>query len=149
MTIKNALILAPMLGIAGLVGGCSQTVDGITAADLEGWLAAYGAAWENKDAAAVAEIFTAAATYQETPYAEPFRGRDEISDYWSTVTADQDDINFDFAAIAVSGSTGIAQWSAQFRSVSGDVPVELNGVFVLEFAQSGEVSALREWWHVR
>ena len=51
--------------------------------------------------------------------------------------------------IAVSGSTGVAEWSARFRSIAGDVPVELNGVFMLEFADSGQVSSLREWWHVR
>jgi hypothetical protein len=42
---------------------------------------------------------------------------------------------------------GIAQWSARFRSISGDVPVELNGVFVLEFADRERVRSLREWWH--
>ncbi len=146
---RNALILAPILALAGLVGACAQPEGGITTADLEAWLSAYGAAWESKDAEAVAAIFTETALYQETPYAEPFRGRAEISDYWTTVTGDQDDIDFGFAAIAVSGSIGVAEWSARFRSVSGDVPVELNGVFVLEFAESGEVSSLREWWHVR
>jgi len=146
---RSALVLAPILGLAGLAGACSQPEDSIAAAELEGWLAAYGAAWENKDAAAVAEIFTDDALYQETPYADPFRGREEISDYWSMVTADQDGIDFDSTLISASGNTGVAEWSARFRSISGDVPVELNGVFVLEFADSGEVSSLREWWHVR
>jgi ketosteroid isomerase-like protein len=149
MTNRNALILVPLMALAGLAGACSQPDDGITTEDLEGWLSAYGAAWESKDAAAVATIFTETALYQETPYADPFQGRAEISDYWTTVTADQDEIDFDFAAIAASGSTGVAEWSARFRSISGGVPVELDGVFVLEFADSGEVSSLREWWHVR
>ena len=77
------------------------------------------------------------------------RGRTAIAGYWATVTADQADIEFDFAVLAVTGRTGIAEWSARFRSVSGDVPVELNGVFVLDFAPDGRVESLREWWHAR
>ena len=132
--------------------------------DLTRWLEAYGAAWEGRDAGAAAALFTDDAQYQETPYAEPFVGRGGVSDYWSRVTAGQRDVSFQFEPIAVSGSTGIAQWSAKFRSVSGDansgdansdgansdgVKVELNGVFVLEFADQAHVRSLREWWHVR
>jgi hypothetical protein len=80
---------------------------------------------------------------------EPMRGRTAIAGYWATVTADQSDIEFDFTILAVTERTGIAQWSARFRSISGNVPVELNGVFVLEFAPDGLVESLREWWHVR
>ena len=116
---------------------------------LTRWLEAYGRAWETRDADLVATLFTGDASYQETPYAEPFRGRDGVHAYWSRVTADQRDIAFSFEIIATAGMTGIAQWSSKFRSVSGDSRVELNGVFVLEFASAGEVRSLREWWHVR
>lgn len=121
----------------------------IDKSELTRWLESYGAAWENKNADAAASLFTADASYQETPYAEPFKGRDAIHDYWSTVTADQSDIDFGFEVIAVSDMTGIAQWSARFHSISGNAPVELNGVFVLGFADSNQVRSLREWWHVR
>ena len=139
------------LGVICLIGlsACAPSAGSLSEQDLASWLEAYGAAWEAKDAEAVTAIFTGDALYQETPYAEPFAGRDGIGDYWSSVTADQGDITFDFEVIAVSGDTGIASWSSRFRSISGDVPVELNGVFVLEFADSGHVSSLREWWHVR
>jgi hypothetical protein len=65
------------------------------------------------------------------------------------VTADQQDIDFSFETVAVNGDTGIALWSSRFRTISADVPVELNGVFILEFADAGHVSSLREWWHAR
>ena len=99
--------------------------------------------------AAAAELFTLDALYRETPHAEPLRGRTAIAGYWATVTADQADIEFDFAILAVTGRTGIAEWSARFRSVSGNVPVELNGIFVLDFAPDGDVESLREWWHAQ
>jgi len=149
MTKGNALRFWSSLLLAAAIPACSQRTENLSMQDLDRWLQAYGSAWESKDAAAVAMIFTERAFYQETPFAEPFRGREEISDYWSSVTADQDAIEFEFSAIATSGNKGIAQWSARFRSISGEVPVELDGVFVLEFADSDHVSGLREWWHVR
>lgn len=149
MTNSQARLSVPLLTIAVLLAACSSSTQSIGDEDLAGWLEAYGAAWEAKDPALVAAIFTEDATYQETPYAEPFRGREEISEYWSSVTADQADVDFGFEALSISGNTGIAQWSARFRSISGDVPVELNGVFVLEFEDRNTVSSLREWWHVR
>jgi ketosteroid isomerase-like protein len=116
---------------------------------LDRWLQSYGDAWEGRDATAAAELFTLDALYQETPHAEPLRGRTAIAGYWATVTGDQANVEFDYAILAVSGRTGVAEWSADFRSVSGDVPVELDGVFVLDFAADGLVESLREWWHVR
>jgi ketosteroid isomerase-like protein len=121
----------------------------ITNDNLLRWLDAYGAAWTNKDASAVASLFTEDALYQETPYADPFPGRAGISEYWSRVTADQDDIDFSFEALGVRGTRGFAQWSARFRLVSQNTQVELNGVFVLDFADADHVSSLREWWHAR
>ena len=117
--------------------------------DLSRWLEAYGAAWVNKDPAAAAALFTEDASYQETPYAEPFKGRAGIAEYWATVTKDQVDIDFTYQVLATSGNTGFAQWSARFRLASENARVELNGIFVLEFADTTHVSSLREWWHVR
>ena len=129
--------------------GCGDGEPPLERETLDNWLQAYGAAWEGRDAAAAAELFTLDALYQETPHAEPLRGRTAIAGYWATVTADQAEIEFDYAVLAVTSRTGIAEWSARFRSVSGNVPVELNGVFVLDFAADGRVESLREWWHAR
>ena len=132
-----------------LLGGCGGGEPPIEREELDSWLQSYGAAWEGRDGTAAAELFTPDALYRETPHAEPLQGRTAIAGYWATVTADQADIEFDFAILAVTDRTGIAEWSARFRSISGDVPVELNGVFVLEFAPDGRVRSLREWWHAR
>ena len=117
--------------------------------DLGRWLEAYGSAWETKNPRAATPLFTEDAGYQKTPYDEPFRGRAEIADYWASVTADQKGIDFSFETIAVKDNTGVALWSARFRTISTDAPVELNGVFILEFADADHVSSLREWWHAR
>jgi len=128
---------------------CMPPPGGLDEASLADWLEGYEAAWEDKDAAQAAALFTEAALYQQTPYEEPFRGQTAIGDYWAGVTADQSDIDFQYEILAVEDEVGIAQWSATFRSISGDVPVELNGIFVLEFDDEMRCTSLREWWHAR
>ena len=120
-----------------------------TRAGFEAWLARYGAAWETRDADAAAALFTADATYHEMPFDAPISGLDGIRDYWARVTADQREIHFNARPIVVSGNTGVAEWTANFRLESSGATIELNGVFVLEFDATGRCTSLREWWHVR
>jgi len=137
------------IGVAAMTSACSQNDPALDAADVERWLAAYGTAWESKNADAAAELFAENASYHETPYADPFRGREGISEYWARVTADQTDIDFQAEVVGVVDDIGIARWSAIFTSISSGARVELNGVFLLEFDQSKLCAVLREWWHAR
>ena len=122
----------------------------LSTAKLEAWLSGYRAAWEKRDAGRAAELFTENARYQEMPFDAPKSGRAGIREYWSGVTADQRDVEFQSQTIAVNGNTGVAHWSAKFKQASTGMTVELDGVFVLEFdPKSGLCSTLREWWHVR
>jgi len=121
----------------------------LTSSALESWLKNYEQAWELRDADRAAALFTENARYHEMPFDPPKLGRKGIHDYWTTVTADQRDVDFKFGIVAVNGQTGIARWSANLKSASSGVRVELDGVFVLTFEVSGLCSELREWWHVR
>ena len=121
----------------------------LTTASFERWLAGYEQAWESRDATRAAELFTPDARYHETPFDEPKIGQAGIHQYWSSVTADQRDIDFEPQIVAVSGQTGVAHWSATFVSASTGARLELDGVFVLTFAEDGRCSELREWWHLR
>jgi len=117
--------------------------------DLRNWLSAYGTAWETRNPEAASELFSEDALYFETPYAEPFSGREGVKGYWTKVTGDQREIDFDSEALGFTGTTGVARWSARFKLASNDAAVELNGVFLLEFDENGSCSRLREWWHAR
>jgi len=121
----------------------------LTTAALEKWLAGYERAWESRDAAGAAELFTPTAAYHEMPFEAPKVGQAGIREYWSAVTADQRDIDFKSQVVAVNGQTGVAHWSATFTTASTGAHVELDGVFVLAFDASGRCSDLREWWHLR
>jgi ketosteroid isomerase-like protein len=125
------------------------TAERLTSASFERWLAGYEQAWESRDAARAAELFTPDARYQETPFDEPKKGQAGVHQYWSSVTADQRNIDFESQIIGVNGQTGIAHWSATCTSASTGVPLELDGIFVLTFAEDGRCSELREWWHLR
>jgi ketosteroid isomerase-like protein len=121
----------------------------LTTAALEKWLAGYELAWESRDAARAAELFTPNASYHEMPFEAPKAAQAGIREYWSSVTADQRDIDFKSQIVAVNGQTGVAHWSATFTAASTGARVELDGVFVLTFDASGRCSELREWWHLR
>lgn len=134
--------------LAALPGVARAQTGPLDAARVQQWLAGYEAAWESTDADAAAELFTTDARYYETPYAEPFVGRAGIAEYWSDVTADQREIDFEAEVVAVDGNIGVAHWSVRFL-VAEDATIELDGVFVLEFDADGLCSELREWWHMR
>jgi hypothetical protein len=121
----------------------------LTPSVLESWLARYKQAWEQRDPEQAAALFTENAPYRETPFDAPKAGRAGIRDYWATVTADQRNVDFKSAVVAVNGQTGVARWSASLTSAASGARVELDGVFVLTFDGNGLCSELREWWHVR
>jgi hypothetical protein len=143
-------ILRPLFGVACLVGlSFAAHARALDQASLEAWLKKYGTAWETRDAAAAGPLFTAEAIYHEMPFDPVKQGRAAIQDYWKTVTADQRDIKFESKVIAVNGNAGVAHWKATFKLQSTGATISLDGVFVLEFAESGECRSLREWWHVK
>ena len=115
---------------------------------LEGWLARYGRAWEDRHPEAAAALFEETAEYYETPFESPFRGRDEIRRYWRGATNSQRDISFSHEILSVAASTGVARWSAEFSRIRTGQRVRLDGVFVLTFSKAGLCSVLREWWHL-
>jgi uncharacterized protein (TIGR02246 family) len=121
----------------------------LTPAALEAWLGLYEQAWEQREPERAAALFTDNASYHEMPFDAPKAGRRGIREYWTTVTADQRNVDFKSQVIAVNGPTGVARWSASLTSAASGARIELDGVFVLTFDESGLCSELREWWHVR
>jgi ketosteroid isomerase-like protein len=150
-TIGSAIRLGGGLAAAALLAlsAGQASAQPLTTAALEKWLAGYERAWESRDAARAAELFTPTASYHEMPFDAPKTGQAGIREYWSSVTADQRDVDFKSQVISVTGRTGVAHWSATFTAASTGARVELDGVFVLTFDANGRCSELREWWHLR
>ena len=112
---------------------------------LEGWLAAYGVAWEQGDPDAVVKLFTEDASYQVTPFREPMRGRPAIHEYWSQVPKNQGDISF--GSTVLCEGPAVAHWWARYNATRTDNWTRLDGIFWLEFDEAGLCTSLREWWH--
>jgi ketosteroid isomerase-like protein len=111
------------------------------------WLRAYQSAWEGRDAAAAARLFTDDARYHWTPLVPPQTGPAEIAAAWEAAVSQQSDIRFTFEVFAVSGNTGFATWRADFRRLPDQIKVRIEGVLSSEFASAGQCRVFREWWH--
>ncbi len=113
------------------------------------WLDAYKRAWETRDQEAAANLFTANATYHETPFDEPARGREGILDCWSVVTRTQEAIEFSYEVIATTEAGGIAHWRSEFTSLPSRSAIALDGIFLVKLDADGKCTEFREWWHKR
>jgi hypothetical protein len=119
----------------------------MTIDDFERWLRAYGQAWEGRDPAAAALLFTADAEYYWTPLDPPQRGPAGIAAAWQAAISQQRDIKFQFEILAVTGATGIARWRADFTRLPAQSKVVIEGILTAEIADATHCRVFREWWH--
>ena len=114
---------------------------------LELWLTEYGKAWIDRDAKRAASLYAEDATYQVTPFDEPFRGQAAIYEYWHGVTSTEESVKFEHEILAVTPDYGIARWRASFVRVPPGLLTKLDGILLLELDSDGRCQSLREWWH--
>ena len=119
----------------------------ISALDFEAWLRAYGRAWEGRDPAGAARLFTEDSEYYWTPLDPPQRGRAGVAAAWEGAVSQQQDIRFSYEILAVNGAKGIAAWRADFLRLPARVKVRIEGVLTADFAEPGQCRTFREWWH--
>lgn len=115
---------------------------------LERWLAAYGAAWEAHDGAAAAALFAEDGIYCWGPFAEPLVGREAIRERWDAATAGQGAVRFEAEPLGTDGARAFARWHTTIEP-GAEPGVELDGIFVLDFAPDGLCVRLQEWWLAR
>jgi hypothetical protein len=113
---------------------------------FEDWLRRYFDAWVSNDAGDVGALFTDDAVYWVGPFREPWLGRDQIVDRWTS--GEQEDVRTAFDVITVEGETGVAHWNVTAGPVGGDRS-EWDGVLVIAFAADGRCREHREWFSRR
>ena len=117
----------------------------MSAIDVTEWLRAYGAAWEAHDGSAAAALFTEEATYCWGPFDPPLAGRAAIRERWDAATEGQGRVRFSAEPIGRDGDRAFVHWWVSI-SPPDDAAVELDGIFVLDFAPDGRCARLQEWW---
>jgi ketosteroid isomerase-like protein len=113
--------------------------------NVQGWLDSYKQAWEQRDPAAAAALFTEDSKYFEQPYEAPFQGSEGVRDYWIRVTETQSDIDLRWGTPVTEGDRTAVEWWC--RLTNGGTPVTLAGSMTLLFADDGRCRELREYWH--
>jgi hypothetical protein len=124
-----------------------MTAFALTAGQFTDWLRAYQSAWEGRDAAAAAKLFSNDARYHWTPLVPPQQGPAEIAAVWESAVGQQRDIRFTFEVFGVAGISGMARWRADFTRLPDQFKVRIEGVLLAEFASAGQCRVFREWWH--
>jgi len=115
--------------------------------DFDQWLRGYQKAWQERDATAAAQLFSDDAEYYWTPLDPPQRGPAGVAAAWEGAVSQQRDIRFSYQVLAVTDSTGIARWRADFTRLPDGAQVRIEGVLTAEFADVTHCRIFREWWH--
>ena len=113
------------------------------------WLDSYKRAWEARDPAAAAALFTPDASYREMPFEPPIEGAAAIAAYWARAVAGQKDVSFTYEVLACAGDEGLCHWHCAFTADPGGDHVDLDGIFRCRFADPAHVDRFQEWWHVK
>jgi hypothetical protein len=119
----------------------------LTIDEFKKWMDRYGVASEASDPGLAAALFAEDAVYQETPFDDPLRGREAIYQYWSKASQAIQESRFSYQILVVEENWGLAQWQGQLTLRGSGKQILLDGVFLVEFDDSGLCSRFREWWH--
>lgn len=110
---------------------------------VEAWVAAYEAAWRSPGTDALAGLFIEDATYQPSPFSEPWRGLARIGEMWEA-ERDGPDEAFTMRAelVATSHERAVVRVEVQYDPPQGRLYRDL---WVLHFAADGRCAAFEEW----
>jgi len=104
--------------------------------------------WSKARVDPIISVFTASATFVETPFAEPLRGTDAIRKYWSDVPFHQAEISVTTGEIYSAGPWFATEFKVVFRRRRTGEWVEARGALFCQ-TEEGRISEMRMYWHRR
>lgn len=107
------------------------------------WLAGYEAAWREAGTEDIAALFTADATYLQSPYEQPVTGLDAIKRMWEDEREGPEEV-FTMATdiLAVDGRTAVVRAEVRY----GEPPrQEYRDLWVIRLAEDGRCTWFEEW----
>lgn len=87
--------------------------------DIEGFMRGYKAAWEARDPAAFAALFTPDGKYHNTPF-QVQTGPEQLKEYWKRVQL-QEDVRVTYEVLASNPGSGIAHWHVTYQVASEEL----------------------------
>lgn len=116
---------------------------------LASWLERDAAGWRANDVSAYADAFAEDARYHTSPFDPPLEGREAILSYIAGNLGEQQDVDYRYEVLAVSGRTAIMHWRAAYLLPEQQLRQRLDGVSIYEFDAAGRVACHREWTTMR
>ena len=108
------------------------------------WIDGWKRAWPEKDADAVAALYTEDAVYRSHPFREPHLGREGAREYTRWAFASEEGVEVWFGDPVVSGSRAAVEYWAILREDGKEST--LAGTTLLRFAADGRCEEHREYW---
>jgi ketosteroid isomerase-like protein len=107
------------------------------------WLAGYEAAWRSPGTARLADLFTADASYLQSPYELPVTGLDAIARMWDAEREGPDEV-FTLATdiLAVDGPVAVVRAEVRYGE---PLRQEYRDLWVIRLGDDGRCSWFEEW----
>ncbi|WP_412539064.1 nuclear transport factor 2 family protein [Longispora sp. K20-0274] len=109
---------------------------------LTRWVEGYVTAWESNLPADIGTLFTEGATYYTEPYAEPWRGRDEIVRQWLAHADAPGDATFTWEPVATTGELSVITGRTAYR----EPPREYHNLWLIRLDAEGRCAEFTEWY---
>jgi len=112
------------------------------------WLNALAAAWQTRDAGAMAALFTEDASEQVDPFKTPMRGRENLRKGFAWWMKDQSEVHISIGNIDVIDSRFYAEVDSSWTADSGGGKIRERGLLVCDM-EGDQVRVMREFWKTR
>lgn len=109
------------------------------------WLINLKRIWEDRKPLEAPNLCSRVFVWHETPFGRPIETRQELVEEWNSIL-DQDDIHISCEVINICGNIGVAHWHANFRRISSDEHVEMDGIFQVDMDSDGKCKEFRQWY---
>jgi len=112
-------------------------------ADLARWIDAYERAWRTEGTAALAQLFTAQATYRPAPYASPVHGLQDIAAFWESARDAAGDVfTMTWEPIAVEGDVAVVRVQVDYRAPAVQ---SYRDLWIIALDPDGRCRSFEEW----
>ena len=108
----------------------------------EDWVERYIKAWNSNAPEDIAALFTEDGRYQTEPYAEPWRGRDDIVRGWLDIKDEPGQTDFSYRVIATEGDLGVVKGETTYK----DPPAKYSNLWEIRLDAGGRCTGFVEWW---